>query len=66
MHNAEHAIIGAGIIGLTTAFELVDAGVDPPEIVVIDPHPISGATSWPAACWLRWRRCNTGKSRCTR
>lgn len=44
MHNAEHAIIGAGIIGLTTAFELVDAGVDPQEIVVIDPHPISGAT----------------------
>lgn len=44
MDNTEHAIIGAGIIGLTTAFELVDAGVDPPEIVVIDPHPISGAT----------------------
>lgn len=42
--RAEHAIIGAGIIGLATAFELVDAGVAPQKIVVIDPQPISGAT----------------------
>lgn len=40
----EHVIIGAGIIGLTTAFELVDAGVPPQAIAVVDPQPISGAT----------------------
>lgn len=40
----EHVIIGAGIIGLTTAFELVDAGVPPEAIAVVDPQPISGAT----------------------
>ncbi|MER0081932.1 glycine oxidase ThiO [Corynebacterium sp. KPL2861] len=44
MNNTEHAIIGAGIIGLSTAFELVDAGVDPQKILVVDPQPISGAT----------------------
>ena len=42
--RAEHAIIGAGIIGLATAFELVEAGVSPQGIVVVDPQPISGAT----------------------
>lgn len=40
----EHVIIGAGIIGLTTAFELVDTGVPPEAIAVVDPQPISGAT----------------------
>lgn len=48
---AEHVIIGAGIIGLTTAFELIDAGVDPAAVTIIDPEPISGAT-WAAGGML--------------
>lgn len=41
----EHVIVGAGIIGLTTAFELVRRGVDPQRIALVDPAPASGATN---------------------
>lgn len=39
-----HVVIGAGIIGLSTAFELFSRGVPATEIAVIDPAPRSGAT----------------------
>ena len=45
MSTYEHVIVGAGIIGLTTAFELVRRGVDPQRIALVDPAPASGATN---------------------
>lgn len=39
-----HVVIGAGIIGLSTAFELFSRGVPATDIAVIDPAPRSGAT----------------------
>lgn len=41
----DHIIIGAGIIGLSTAFELVSAhGIAGENIAIVDPEPISGAS----------------------
>lgn len=45
MKSFAHLIVGAGIIGLTTAFELTRRGVDPRQIALIDPAPASGATN---------------------
>ena len=45
MSSFEHVIVGAGIIGLTTAFELTRRGVDPRRIALVDPAPASGATN---------------------
>lgn len=45
MSTYEHLIVGAGIIGLTTAFELTRRGVDPRQIALVDPAPASGATN---------------------
>ena len=45
MSTYEHLIVGAGIIGLTTAFELTRRGVDPHQIALVDPAPASGATN---------------------
>lgn len=42
--SAEHVIIGAGIIGLTTAFNLLESGVRGEEIALVDPNPAHGAT----------------------
>ncbi|PFG27793.1 glycine oxidase ThiO [Corynebacterium renale] len=39
-----HVIVGAGIIGLSTAFELFSRGVPATDIAIIDPAPRSGAT----------------------
>ncbi|MEH0058434.1 glycine oxidase ThiO [Auritidibacter ignavus] len=39
-----HLIIGAGIIGLTTAIELLRHGVPAQDIALVDAHPISGAS----------------------
>lgn len=39
-----HIVVGAGIVGLSTAFKLVDFGADPATVAVIDPAPISGAS----------------------
>nr|WP_268871042.1 FAD-dependent oxidoreductase [Corynebacterium auriscanis] len=51
MRTFQHVIIGAGIIGLTTALELVREGVPGQSIAVVDPAPISGA-SWVAGGML--------------
>ncbi|WIM67146.1 glycine oxidase ThiO [Corynebacterium breve] len=40
----DHVIVGAGIIGLSTAFELLTRDVPAASIAVIDPAPVSGAT----------------------
>ncbi|HIW96398.1 MAG TPA: glycine oxidase ThiO [Candidatus Corynebacterium gallistercoris] len=42
--SAEHVVIGAGIIGLTTACELLESGVPGEDIALVDPHPAHGAT----------------------
>ena len=39
-----HIVVGAGIVGLSTAFKLVDLGADPTTIAVLDPAPVSGAS----------------------
>lgn len=39
-----HIVVGAGIVGLSTAFKLVDLGADPDTVAVIDPAPVSGAS----------------------
>lgn len=51
MKTYPHVLIGAGIIGLTTAVELLRAGVSAREIAIVDPSPISGA-SWVAGGML--------------
>ncbi|MCX2164140.1 glycine oxidase ThiO [Corynebacterium auriscanis] len=51
MTTFQHVIIGAGIIGLTTALELVREGIPGQSIAVVDPAPISGA-SWVAGGML--------------
>ena len=51
MKTYPHVLIGAGIIGLTTAVELLRAGVAAREIAIVDPSPISGA-SWVAGGML--------------
>lgn len=43
MSKPQAIIIGGGIIGLSTCFELLDAGFD---VTLIDPDPISGATHY--------------------
>lgn len=45
MNTYQHVIVGAGIIGLSTAFELTRRGVDPRQIALVDPAPASGATN---------------------
>ena len=40
----DHIVVGAGIVGLSTAFKLVDLGADPATVAVIDPAPVSGAS----------------------
>lgn len=40
----DHIVVGAGIVGLSTAFKLVDLGADPSIVAVIDPAPVSGAS----------------------
>lgn len=37
-------VIGAGVIGLATAFELTERGVPGTQVTVVDPDPASGAT----------------------
>lgn len=37
-------VVGAGIIGLATAFELCEQGVPGPQITVLDPEPAGGST----------------------
>ena len=37
-------VIGAGVIGLATAFELTERGVPGTQVTVVDPAPASGAT----------------------
>ena len=51
LSNYDHVIIGAGIIGLSTAVALTRAGVPAKDIAIIDPAPISGA-SWVAGGML--------------
>lgn len=51
MKTFEHVILGAGIIGLSTAIELIRAGVPGEDIALVDPAPISGA-SWVAGGML--------------
>ena len=51
MKTWDHVLIGAGIIGLTTAVELLRAGASARDIAIVDPSPISGA-SWVAGGML--------------
>ena len=56
MKTYPHVLIGAGIIGLTTAVELLRAGVSAREIAIVDPSPISGPLGLPGACSRPWQR----------
>lgn len=51
MKTWDHVLVGAGIIGLTTALELLRAGVPARDIAIVDPAPVSGA-SWVAGGML--------------
>ena len=43
MKTFDHVLVGAGIIGLTTALELIRQGASARDIAIVDPSPISGA-----------------------
>lgn len=51
MKTFDHVLVGAGIIGLTTALELIRQGASARDIAIVDPSPISGA-SWVAGGML--------------
>ena len=61
-----HIVVGAGIVGLSTAFKLVDLGADPATVAVIDPAPVSGASFVAGGMLARSQRCSISRSLCTR
>lgn len=55
-------IIGAGLVGLATAFELTE--LDPGcSVTVLDPAPLSGASHHAAGMLARPQRCSTSRMR---